>query len=74
MKRKLISPPIHENGGYSPLFNIEGLVELEPENGCFASSRMRDESRISKGNHEHTQGRGHESVEDTVPPQESLGT
>jgi hypothetical protein len=53
MKRKLISPPIHGNGGYSPLLNIEGLVELEPENGCFVSSRIRDESRIMKSHLRH---------------------
>jgi hypothetical protein len=53
MKRKLISPPIYENGDHLPLANIEGLVELEPESGCFASSRMRDEYRIMKSRFIH---------------------
>lgn len=36
------------------LKDIEGLVELEPEDGCFTSSRMRDEYLKSKGLPPHT--------------------
>ena len=69
MKRKLVDPPIFENVDCSPLADIEGLDELEPADGCFVSSRMRDKGPISKGGPESTLRGGHVAEANSDPPQ-----